>query len=148
MVNPHRIDEIQRLCYNIIIWNNIHAIERRSTTMKDIDLSKFQTCHLDDDMHGILYEQRVIHGMTQKQVAERAGISFQQYQKFESGARSIMNCSFRIACRVIEALEMNISDFYHGEYVLGEEVYLIGKKLYYRKTNRPVDEDVTDEGAN
>lgn len=83
--------------------------------------------------------------MTQKQVAEKAKITLQQYQKFESGARNIMTCSFRIACRVIEALGMNISDFYHGEYVIGEEVYLVGKKLYYKKTNRPVDEDVTDE---
>lgn len=113
--------------------------------MSDFDLSGFQICHLDDDMHSVLYEQRVIHGMTQRQVAEKAKITLQQYQKFESGARSIMTCSFRIACRVIEALGMNISDFYHGEYVIGEEVYLVGKKLYYKKTNRPVDEDVTDE---
>jgi transcriptional regulator with XRE-family HTH domain len=113
--------------------------------MSDFDLSGYQICHLDDDMHSVLYEQRVIHGMTQKQVAEKAKITLQQYQKFESGARNIMTCSFRIACRVIEALGMNISDFYHGEYVIGEEVYLVGKKLYYKKTNRPVDEDVTDE---
>ena len=113
--------------------------------MSDFDLSGYQICHLDDDMHSVLYKQRVIHGMTQKQVAEKAKITLQQYQKFESGARNIMTCSFRIACRVIEALEMNISDFYHGEYVIGEEVYLVGKKLYYKKTNRPVDEDVTDE---
>ena len=112
--------------------------------MSDFDLSGFQICHLDDDMHSVLYEQRVIHGMTQKQVAEKAKITLQQYQKFGSGARNIMTCSFRIVCRVIEALGMNISDFYHGEYVIGEEVYLVGKKLYYKKTNRPVDEDVTD----
>lgn len=113
--------------------------------MDDFDLSGFQMCHLDDDMHSVLYEQRIIHGMTQKQVAEKANITLQQYQKFESGARNIMTCSFRIACRVIEALDLNISDFYHGKYVLGEEVYVVGKKLYYRKTNRPVDEDVTEE---
>ena len=113
--------------------------------MSDFDLSGYQICHLDDDMHSVLYEQRVIHGMTQKQVAEKAKITLQQYQKFESGARNIMTCSFRIACHVIEALGMNISDFYHGEYVIGEEVYLVGKKLYYKKTNRPVDEEVIDE---
>ena len=113
--------------------------------MSEFDLSGFKLCHLDDDMHSVLYEQRIVHGMTQKQVAEKAEITLQQYQKFESGARNIMTCSFRIACRVIEALGMNISDFYHGEYVIGEEVYLVGKKLYYKKTNRPVDEDVNDE---
>ena len=113
--------------------------------MGDFDLSGFQMCHLDDDMHSVLYEQRIVHGMTQKQVAEKANITLQQYQKFESGARNIMTCSFRIACRVIEALDLNISDFYHGKYVLGEEVYVVGKKLYYKKTKRPVDEDVTEE---
>lgn len=113
--------------------------------MENIDLTGYQLCHVDDDMHSVLYEQRIVHRLTQKQVAERAGITLQQYQKFESGARNIMTSSFRIACRVIEALELDISAFYHGEYVLGEEVYVVGRKLYYKKTGRPVDEDVKDE---
>ncbi len=37
---------------------------------------------------------------------------------FLCSERSIMSCSFEIACRVIEALGMNISDFYHGNYSL------------------------------
>jgi len=128
------------------IQMNVFTFKRTMEAhMDDFDLSGFQMCHLDDDMHSVLYEQRIVHGMTQKQVAEKANITLQQYQKFESGARNIMTCSFRIACRVIEALDLNISDFYHGKYVLGEEVYVVGKKLYYRKTNRPVDEDVTEE---
>ena len=98
-----------------------------------------------DRVARILKERRKELGLTQNQVALDSGIELQSYQKFESGARNIMTCSFRIACRVIEALGMNISDFYHGEYVIGEEVYLVGKKLYYKKTNRPVDEDVNDE---
>ena len=53
-----------------------------------------------------------------------------------------MTCSFRIACRVIEALGMNISDFYHGEYVIGEEIYSEDGVLKYKKTGRPIDEDV------
>ena len=113
--------------------------------MDDSNLSGYQLCHFDDDMHSVLYEQRVVHSLTQKQVAERAKITLQQYQKFESGARNIMTSSFRIACRVIEALELDITRFYHGEYVIGEEVYLVGKKLYYKKTGRPVNEDVTEE---
>jgi transcriptional regulator with XRE-family HTH domain len=86
-----------------------------------------------------------VHRLTQKQVAERAKITLQQYQKFESGARNIMTSSFRIACRVIEALELDITRFFHGEYVIGEEVYFVGKKLYYKKTGRPINEDVTEE---
>ncbi len=113
--------------------------------MDKTDMTGFKLCHLDDDMHSVLYEQRIVHRLTQKQVAERAKITLQQYQKFESGARNIMTSSFRIACRVIEALGMNISDFFHGEYVIGEEVYFVGKKIYYKKTGRPVSEDVADE---
>ena len=116
--------------------------------MEEDKLSGFHLCHLDRDMHNVLYEQRIVHGMTQRQVAERAKITIQQYQKFESGERNIMTCSFRIACRVIEALEMNISDFYHDKYVIGEEVYIVGKKLFYKKTGRPVDEDVTETDGN
>ncbi len=113
--------------------------------MAETKLTGFQLCHLDDDMHSVLYEQRIVHRLTQKQVAERAKITLQQYQKFESGSRNIMTSSFRIACRVIEALELDVSAFYHGEYVLGEEVYIVGRKLFYKKTGRPVNEDVTED---
>lgn len=113
--------------------------------MDENTLSGYQLCHLDDDMHSVLYEQRIVHRLTQKQVAERAKITLQQYQKFESGSRNIMTSSFRIACRVIEALELDVSAFYHGEYVLGEEVYIVGRKLFYKKTGRPVNEDVTED---
>lgn len=50
--------------------------------------------------------------MTQQQVADKAHIVLQQYQKFESGERNIMTCSFQIACRIIEALEMDITAFF------------------------------------
>lgn len=68
-------------------------------------------------MHTVLKEKRLILGMTQKQVADKANLVLQQYQKFESGERSIMNCSFGLACRIIEALDMDICRFYHGDYV-------------------------------
>ena len=112
--------------------------------MDNDELKGYQTCHVFDDMHSVLYEQRIVHRLTQKQVAERAKITLQQYQKFESGARNIMTSSFRIACRVIEALELDITAFFHGEYVLGEEIYFVGKRIYYKKTGRPIDEDVTE----
>ena len=110
--------------------------------METFDLSGFQLCHVEDKHHNILREKRVILGLTQKQVAERAKVVLQQYQKFESGERNIMTCSFQLACRIIEALEMNISDFYHGEYALGEEVYNSSEGLRYAKTGRLIDEDV------
>lgn len=62
--------------------------------------------------------------LTQRQVAEKAKVSLLQYQRFELGRRDFLNASFDLACRVIEALDMDISDFYHR---LGTE---------YRKMDR------------
>ena len=89
--------------------------------MENISLDGFQFVYLNDD--DILHERRVILGLTQKQVAEKANIPLQSYQRFESGARNIKTASFQIACRVVEALEMNISDYFHGEYVRGEKLF-------------------------
>ena len=113
--------------------------------MEQIDLSGFQMCHLDDGQHSVLREKRVVLGLTQQQVADKAGIILQQYQKFESGERDIMTSSFKTACKVIEALEMDITDFYHGEYTVGEKVYPSAEVLRYQKTGRLANEDV--EGA-
>lgn len=65
------------------------------------------------DGKNILREQRAIKGMTQKQVADKANIKLQQYQKFESGERNIMNASFQIACRVLEALDLDITAYFY-----------------------------------
>ena len=93
----------------------------------------------------ILKEKRLVLELTQKQVAERAGVLLQQYQKFESGERNIMTCSFQLACKIIEALEMNVSDFYHGEYYFGEEIFMSPEGLRYKKTGRLTTEDITDQ---
>ena len=56
------------------------------------------------------------------------------YQRLESGERSILTCSFGLACRVIEALDMDVSKFYHGDYYLEEEVKTMrGKGVASRK---------------
>lgn len=50
------------------------------------------------------------------------------------GERSILTCSFGLACRVIEALDMDVSKFYHGDYYLEEEVKTMrGKGIASRK---------------
>lgn len=109
--------------------------------VKQFDLSGFQLCHLTDVPHSILKEKRLVLRLTQQQVADKAGIALQQYQKFESGARNINTASFQIACRVIEALEMNVSDFYHGEYVIGEKVFIDDGGLHYQNNGESVDKD-------
>ena len=70
----------------------------------------------------VLRRKRLELGLTQQNVADKAKILLQAYQKFESGERNIMTSSFQIACRVIEALEMDVSKFYHGEYVMEEDM--------------------------
>ena len=108
-----------------------------------MDLEGYRLVHIkDSNTYEILKEKRVVLGMTQQQVADKAGIRLQQYQKFESGEHNIKTASFQLACRVIEALGMNVSDFFHGEYSIGEEVYLENGILKYEKTMRDVNEDV------
>lgn len=106
------------------------------------DLSGYQICHVSDNMAGVLREKRVTLGLTQKQVAEKAKITLREYQRFESGERNIMTSAFRTSCRIIEALGMNVSDFFHGEYVFGEEVEMSKKGLRYAKTGKLIEEDV------
>lgn len=108
-----------------------------------MDLEGYRLVHIKDiNTYEILKEKRVVLGMTQQQVADKAGIRLQQYQKFEIGERNIKTASFQLACRVIEALGMNVSDFFHGEYSIGEEVYLENGILKYEKTMKDVNEDV------
>ena len=105
-------------------------------------LEGFRVVHTQDKKDGLLKEQRVTNGLTQQQVADKAGILIQHYQKFESGERNLRTASFDVACRVLEALDLDIVKFFHHEYVLGEERYLDSEGWKYKKTGKLVDEDV------
>jgi len=109
----------------------------------EFSLDGFQIVHMRSD--GILLERRKLLGLTQKQVAERANVPFQSYQRFESGERKLERASFQIACRIIEALEMNVSDYYHGRYVLGEPLVDSEDGLRYQSTGILVDEDISED---
>jgi len=90
--------------------------------------------------HFFILGKRKALRLTQQEVADRAKITLRQYQRLESGERNIMTSSFRLACRVIEALDMDASKFYHGDYYLGEELKTIDGRLCYKKTGQPIDE--------
>ena len=112
---------------------------------EDIDnLQGYQIIH--QNISEVLREKRVILGMTQKQVAEKAKIPLQSYQRFERGERNIKTASFVMACRVIEVLGMDITKFYHGEYIMGEEIYLTKEGIRFVKTGRLCSDDVTEDG--
>ena len=105
-------------------------------------LEGFRVVHTQDKKDGLLKERRVTCGLTQQQVADKAGILIQHYQKFEGGERNLRTASFDVACRVLEALDLDIVKFFHNEYVIGEERYLDSDGWKYKKTGKPVDEDV------
>ena len=88
--------------------------------MNDEILDGFQILHAR--AASILSEKRQILRLTQQEVADRAKITLRQYQRLESGERNILTSSFGLACRVIEALDMDVSKFYHGDYYLEEEL--------------------------
>ena len=106
-------------------------------------LDGYRTAHPEEK--SMLRERRVILGLTQKAVAERAEIPLQSYQQFESGKRKLSRASFDIACRVIEALEWDVSTFFHGGYAFGEEIYMSPEGVRYKKTGKLRNEDVTED---
>ncbi|MCW6662768.1 helix-turn-helix domain-containing protein [Aerococcaceae bacterium NML190073] len=113
--------------------------------IETVSLDGFQTIHTND--RSILFERRIVLGLTQKQVAERANIPLQSYQRFESGDRKLSSASFNMACRVLEALEMDIAGFYHGDYILGEVMRETKDGLRYETGGNLVGVDITDESA-
>lgn len=54
-----------------------------------------------------LAKQREALGLTQQQVADRARINIRQYQRLESGERSLDSTSFRIGLNVCYALQID-----------------------------------------
>ena len=95
-------------------------------------LDSFQT--IIPTAAAVLSERRQMLRMTQQEVADRANITLRQYQRLESGERNILPSSVGLACRVIEALDMDVSKFYHGDYYLEEEVKTMrGKGIASRK---------------
>lgn len=108
--------------------------------MEDFNLDGFCLVHMKPE--SALRERRVVLGLTQQAVADRAKIPIQSYQQFESGKRKIRRASFDIACRVIEALEMTPTDFFHGNYTFGEEIIDSDEGIRYKKTGKLLSEDV------
>lgn len=107
------------------------------------DMDGFQIVAMED--HQMLHDRRIFLGLTQQKVADRAGIPLQSYQQFESGKRKIRRASFQIACQVLEALEMDIAGFHHGDYVLGEPTFIKDGVTCYKATGKPIDEEPSDE---
>ena len=111
--------------------------------MSDKFFDGFHFVAIDDK--AMLHERRVFLNLTQQAVADRAKIPLQSYQQFESGKRKIRRASFQIACQVLEALEMDIAAFHHGDYTIGEEITMKNGEMLFKKTGNPVDAESSEE---
>lgn len=66
----------------------------------------------------MLIDQREKFGLSQAEVAEKAGIKLEQYQRYEQTGVNISSSSLRIVHAVLTALELDTSAFGAGEYAL------------------------------
>ena len=55
----------------------------------------------------ILGERRIELGLTQEDVAFEAGMSLQQYQRYEYGTQQLSNSRMRAGLRICSALELD-----------------------------------------
>ena len=65
---------------------------------------------------GILIGQRKKLGLSQEEVAKKAGIKLEQYLKYESHDGHFSTSSMRIVNAVLTALELDPTSFAEGKY--------------------------------
>ena len=73
------------------------------------------TAAIDDHIGGRIRERRIMLGLTQQQLAEMIGVTYQQAHKYECGINRV--CAGRLF-EVARALSAPITYFYEG---IGEE---------------------------
>ena len=85
-------------------------------------------------------------GLTQQEVADKATIQLQQYQRIESGEREIVRASLAVAYNILKALEIDLDKFMAGQYQIKEILYRgYDDRLYNFETGEPVDEGQKSE---
>jgi len=67
---------------------------------------------------GLLIGRREKLGLTQEEVAAKAGITLKQYQAFEGHDRNLSSSTFRIVHAVLSALELETTEFKKGDWCL------------------------------
>lgn len=71
----------------------------------------------------VLKKRRKQLGLTQQEVADKAGIHIKQYQRFETGERELTDASFMTTYQVLRALEMDAGKYAAGEFEIKELIY-------------------------
>ena len=88
----------------------------------------------------VLKKRRNQLGLTQQEVAEKAGINIKQYQRFETGERELTDASFMTTCQVLKALEMDAGKYAAGEYEIQELLYRdYDNRLYHYETDERIE---------
>ena len=59
-----------------------------------------------------LKELRIASKLTQKQLAELAGVNYQMLQRYEQGTRDLKKASFETCLKLAQALGVNIMDLF------------------------------------
>lgn len=72
--------------------------------MPKSDVPRYLTVQTDG---GILRDRREMLGLTQQQVADKAGIQLRQYQRFETNERGLSGASMRIGLSICCVLKIN-----------------------------------------
>lgn len=66
----------------------------------------------ENEISSIIKKHREYLGMTQQQVANEVGITVRQYQRYESGEKSIYSASFQVGVRLFKILRLEIKEFF------------------------------------
>jgi len=86
----------------------------------------------------ILKQQRIMLGLTQQEVADKAAIHLQQYQRIESREREIDRASLTVAYNILKALEIDLDKIMAGQYQIKEILYRgYDDRLYNFETGGP-----------
>lgn len=89
-----------------------------------------------------LRQQRIVHGLSQREVAAAIGKTFQQWQKYENGKNRI---SVGNLLQVLDFLNVSVSDFLHfdiGILCQENETDVVRMCRYYRKLSPHVKQSV------
>lgn len=62
-----------------------------------------------------LQNVRKARGLSQSQLAEKAGVSFRTIQHYEQGDKDINNAKLLTLCKLAEALDCKVSDIFNDD---------------------------------
>ena len=70
----------------------------------------------NNESESFLKTRRIELRMTQKEVAEKAGIMTSQYSRIESGDRELSSASFMTAYGILKTLGFDADEYYNQEF--------------------------------